>query len=314
MPEPHVDKVMKVLEDGGQAAFSPIAASWCRSGIRHGLDPSEDGRKHLLSGQELTRLREANGLLLDVARPLLDQLFQTVGQTGCAVMLSDARGIVMESRATDGDRAMFDAAGLTPGGNWSELAEGTNGIGTCLVEARAVTVHRDEHFANRNIGISCMDAPIFDPCGQLVGALDVSSCRDDHSAAIANLVQKLVQDAARRIERGVFYRHFNGRRIIDANEPGRDAALLAVDQDDLLVGATRAARLKFGLTDEALRGTQSAAALLGQGANDSFEDAERATLRRALAAAGGNASQAARALGIGRATLYRRMERVGLER
>ena len=47
MPEPHVDKVMKVLETGGQAAFSPIAASWCRSGIRHGLDPSEDGRKHL---------------------------------------------------------------------------------------------------------------------------------------------------------------------------------------------------------------------------------------------------------------------------
>ena len=314
MPDPHIDRVMKVLETGGQAAFSPIAASWCRSGIRHGLDPSEDVRKHLLSGQELTRLREANELLLDVARPLLDQLFQTVGQTGCAVMLSDARGIVMEARATEGDRAMFDAAGLTPGGNWSELAEGTNGIGTCLVEARAVTVHRDEHFANRNIGISCMDAPIFDACGQLVGALDVSSCRDDHSAAIANLVQKLVQDAARRIERGVFYRHFNGRRIIDANEQGGDAALLAVDQDDLLVGATRAARIKFGLTDEALRGTQSAAALLGQGANDSFEDAERATLRRALAAAGGNASQAARALGIGRATLYRRLERVGLER
>ena len=314
MPANHIDKVMKVLETGGQAAFSPVAASWCRSGIRHGLDPSADGPKQLLSGQELTRLREANGLLLEVARPLLDQLFQTVGQTGCAVMLSDANGIVMEARATDGDRAMFDAVGLTPGGNWSELAEGTNGIGTCLVEGRAVTIHRDEHFADRNIGISCMDAPIYDPAGQLVAALDVSSCRDDHSAAMANLVQKIVQDAARRIERGVFYRHFSGRRIIDANEPGGDAALLAVDKDDLLVGATRAARVKFGLTDALLAGTQSAATLLGQGGNDSFEEAERATLRRALAAAGGNASQAARALGIGRATLYRRMERAGLER
>ena len=34
----------------------------------------------------------------------------------------------------------------------------------------------------------------------------------------------------------------------------------------------------------------------------------------ALAAARGNASEAARALGIGRATLYRRMARAGLKR
>ncbi|WP_423605432.1 helix-turn-helix domain-containing protein [Sphingomonas sp. MS122] len=35
-------------------------------------------------------------------------------------------------------------------------------------------------------------------------------------------------------------------------------------------------------------------------------------LRQALAQAGGNASRAARLLGIGRATLYRRMARAGV--
>ncbi|WP_204314562.1 helix-turn-helix domain-containing protein, partial [Stenotrophomonas maltophilia] len=43
-------------------------------------------------------------------------------------------------------------------------------------------------------------------------------------------------------------------------------------------------------------------------------DSERAFLRRALARADGNATKAAKELGIGRATLYRRMERVGLQR
>ena len=43
-----------------------------------------------------------------------------------------------------------------------------------------------------------------------------------------------------------------------------------------------------------------------------FEKAERAAVIRALARAGNNVSQAARQLGIGRATLYRRMKRLGL--
>lgn len=310
----HEEAVERVLDSPTRAATSPVAASWCRSGLRHGLTPGGTIKPSLVTASDLTIRRQRHGLLLDVAAPLLDQLFGTVAQTGCAVMLSDAEGVILDARATAGDRTMFDETGLTPGGVWSEMVEGTNGIGTCLVEGRPVTIHRDEHFASRNIGISCMDAPIHDAEGRVVAALDVSSCRDDHSAAMAALIQKIVQDAARRIERGVFYRHFSGSRIIDANQPGGDAALIAVDQDDLLVGATHAARQRFKLTDNCLKGTRSAADVLGEARENSFLEAERATLRRSLADAGGNASKAARALGIGRATLYRRMERAGISR
>lgn len=314
MRKEHEQAVAQVLESASSAALSPVAASWCRSGLRHGLAPDDLRGPTILTGSELTIRRQRHDMMLSVARPLLDQLYQTVSATGCAVMLTDADGVVLETRTQTGDRAMFDAVGLTPGGVWSEGIEGTNGIGTCLVEDRAVTIHRDEHFASRNIGISCMDAPIHDARGRLVGALDISSCRDDHSQAMAALVQKIVQDSARRIERGVFYRHFAGNRIIDTNEPGGDAALIAVDRDDLLVGATLAARKRFRLTDDCLTGNRTAAELLGEGDAASFLDSERAVLRRALAQAGGNATKAARALGIGRATLYRRLEKAGIAR
>jgi transcriptional regulator of acetoin/glycerol metabolism len=49
-----------------------------------------------------------------------------------------------------------------------------------------------------------------------------------------------------------------------------------------------------------------------EGAARGFERAERAAVMRALARAGGNVSEAARALGVGRATLYRRMARLGM--
>ena len=314
MTDRHPDDVEKVLRSPTRAGQSLIAASWCRSGLKHGLDAGEDRGPALVSGRELAERRERHGLMLDVARPLLDQLYRTVAATGCAVMLSDSDGVILEARSQDGDRAMFDAVGLTPGGVWSEGREGTNGIGTCLVEGHPVTIHRNEHFASRNTGISCMDAPIRDASGRLVGALDISTCRDDHTMAMATLVQKIVQDSARRIESGVFRRVFEDHRIIDANLPGGDAAFLAVDRDDLVIGATHAARLRFDLTDECLTGRRTAADVLGGAHTDSFRDSERAVLRRALAQAGGNATHAAKALGIGRATLYRRMERAGIAR
>lgn len=314
MGERHEAVVEEVLQSSSSAAHSLVAASWCRSGLKHGLDAGADSPPELVPGSDLTQRRQRHQLMLDVARPLLDQLFQTVSATGCAVMLSDNDGVVLEARSLAGDRELFDRVGLTPGGVWSESREGTNGIGTCLIEGRPVTIHRDEHFASRNIGISCMDAPVRDETGQLIGALDVSSCRDDHTAAMGILVQKIVQDAARRIESGVFRKHFSSHRIIDANLPGGDAALLAVDRDDLVIGATFAARHRFGLTDACLAGRRTAFEILGGEDGLSFRDSERAVLRRALAQADGNATKAAKSLGIGRATLYRRMEKAGLQR
>jgi len=314
MKDRHEAVVEEVLHCSASAAHSLVAASWCRSGLKYGLDAGADRVPDLVSASDLIQRRQRCELMLEVARPLLDQLFQIVSATGCAVMLSDNDGVVLEARSLAGDRELFDRIGLTPGGVWSESREGTNGIGTCLIEGRPVTIHRDEHFASRNTGISCMDAPVRDATGQLVGALDISNCRYDHSAAMGMLVQKIVQDAARRIESGIFRAHFASYRIIDANLPGGDAALLAVDRDDLVIGATFAARHRFKLTNACLGGRRTASNILGGEEATSFADSERAFLRRALARADGNATKAAKELGIGRATLYRRMEGVGLQR
>jgi transcriptional regulator of acetoin/glycerol metabolism len=88
---------------------------------------------------------------------------------------------------------------------------------------------------------------------------------------------------------------------------------LAVDGDDIVVGATRAARKAFGLGQAAAIRPVPASDIFGrEDGPRGFEKAERAAVIRALARADGNVSGAARALGIGRATLYRRMKRLGL--
>jgi transcriptional regulator of acetoin/glycerol metabolism len=44
----------------------------------------------------------------------------------------------------------------------------------------------------------------------------------------------------------------------------------------------------------------------------SLEDVERVLIQKALARAGGNVSEAAKALGLSRSALYRRLQRHGL--
>ena len=91
------------------------------------------------------------------------------------------------------------------------------------------------------------------------------------------------------------------------------AALLAVDRDDLVVGATRAARLALSITDERIAGQLAASEVLGGGSIEAdLLEAERGAVRRALALNNGNVSAAARGLGVSRATLHRKLHRLGL--
>lgn len=294
----------------GEAVRSLVVASWSRSARLHGLDPARPVKPARLEQAELSIKRERSGGLLRAARPSLDRLFKTLGQSGCCVLLADSDGVPLERRGAPPDDPVFADWGLWPGTFWCEAEQGTNGIGTCLVEERPVTIHRDQHFLARNTQLSCMSAPIFNAAGRLLGVIDVSSARSDLNDAMTGLIGNAVAEAARRIEAEVFRETFPRARIVllGGAEPPT-GALLAVDEDGLVIGATRGARTQLRLPDDLRRQPVPLDDLMGAEAPDNLEEAYRAVLRRALARAGGNASAAARALGISRATFHRKLSR-----
>ncbi|WP_428928735.1 GAF domain-containing protein [Marinibacterium sp. SX1] len=311
----HVDRVVSTARSGSAAARSRLAASWHRSLIQHGLDPADRRSPNLHDEGTIRERRSALDQVMHVAAPKLDQLFGLIGQSGCGVLLTDAQGVVIDQRCAAADEDIFRSWGLWTGADWSEAAEGTNGIGTCLAEKRQVTIHRDEHFLARNIGMSCMDAPIYGPDGHVLAALDVSSARADQTEGFNRLIAAMVAQTARQIEIDTFRASFPRARILYADSDDSEAALLlAVDAHDIVVGATRAARKAFGLERQGPMSPRPASDIFGREGPTGFEKAERAALVRALTRAGGNASAAAKALGIGRATLYRRMARLGIDK
>ena len=311
----HIERVLKSATSPDAAARSRLAASWRRSIEHHGLDPGQKTTVQRVTETALAERQARNAPMLLVAASRLDALYQLLGSSGCGVLLTDAEGVVLDLRAADGDMDVFDAWGLWPGSDWSEASEGTNGIGTCIAETRRVIIHRDEHFHARNTAMSCMDAPIFGPEGDLIGALDVSSARADQTEGFNRLIAAMVAQTARQIETDTFRASFPKARILVAEAPETEAAtLLAVDADDIVLGATRAARRVFGYALSGPFSPVPAVDLLGREDGPAgFEKAERAVVMRALVRASGNVSEAARALGVGRATLYRRMKRLGID-
>lgn len=313
----HAEIVEAVVASSNAGARAGFAASWRRSMIHHKLDPARARVTDRLTAADIAARREAAGLLLRVATPVLDRLARAACEAGCAVFLSDAEGLVLEERMREADRRAFHGSNLAPGSDWSEGREGTNGIGTCLAEGRPVTVWRDQHFRATNTGLTCMGAPVFGARGELAGVIDVSSAREDMTEGYARLVALTVQDAASRIEADLFRASFEGARILStgaAEESPQGVVLLALDRDDLVIGATRAARRQLGL-DEAQMGRVPATDLFGarrEEGQGALAEAQRAEMVRALARAGGNVSAAARDLGIGRATFYRKAKALGL--
>jgi transcriptional regulator of acetoin/glycerol metabolism len=312
----HADRVQAAIASDA-AAKSALVASWRRSATLHRLDPTERKSPLRLTQGELNDARRQIEPLLTAAQNSLDRLYQAVGGVGCCVLLADRDGVPVDRRGAISDDKIFESWGLWTGSVWSEESEGTNGIGTCLVEQRALTIHRDQHYFVRNTDLSCTTAPIYDHEGNLAGALDVSSCRADLTEGFANLIVMAVTDAARRIEADHFRMAFPNARILLAPAVDRNAgALVAVDADDLVIGATRSARLALGLTQASFGKQILAADVLGEagrGGEDLLE-AERSALQRALARTGGNVSAAADQLGISRATLHRKLKRLALTR
>ncbi len=312
----HVERITKAISSG-DAASSAVAASWRRSGRLHALDPANNAPSVRLTDAEIAAARERLGPLPALAQSHLDRLFQAVGGVGCSVLLADVNGVVLERRGAPCDDTTFDSWGLWTGAVWSEKLEGTNGIGTCLFEQRSVTIDRDQHFYARIALLACTTAPIYDERGDLVAALDVSSCRADLTAGFARLIATAVLEAARAIEVENFRVAFPHARVLLAPVGERAGpALLAVDRDDLLAGATRAARQALGITAQTLARPRPAADVIGlsHSAGDNIDAAERAVLIRALARSGGNVSKAANLLNLSRATLHRRMNQLGLHR
>ncbi|GAP34980.1 sigma-54-dependent Fis family transcriptional regulator [Piscinibacter sakaiensis] len=233
--------------DPGDAIAAHIHRSWtrCRTLALH------DGDTPPLDRAQLGERREQAMRLLECARPELDSLSEHALAHGCAVLLSDASGLILDEIGSVDFLPKAQRLALTPGVDWSEGTRGTNAIGTALMEREPLMVLGAEHALPRNGLLGCAAAPIFNGRGGIAGVLDLSG----EASQINVHALGLVRMAARQVEHRLLWAGARGRLLRFHRRPGLLGSAsegLVVIEEGRVVAANRVALALLGLGWDAL--------------------------------------------------------------
>lgn len=155
----------------------PIYESWLRCKISH-LDPfTSTGPK--LSPGDLKLLLRDNAKLLQVATPLMEDLYQFIKGLRFVVILADREGYIVKTLANAAITGELTRYNLIPGSLFSERFMGTNGIGTALYNDSPIQVRGEEHYLHAYHRWTSSSAPIHDPAGQVIGCLSILGPADE---------------------------------------------------------------------------------------------------------------------------------------
>ncbi len=347
-----VESAVPYLRIGAQAE-QRVMRSWRRCFEQHSLDPAQPRTPAIVDSAELSRRRAALGATYAIVRAAMLRLSAAFDRTLCAIF-TDAEGVILHYMALPAFAQQ--ARGLRVGAIWSESEQGTNGMGTCLVDREPVVIEQSHHFLAQNKGLTCFAMPVFHPRGELLGALDISCHNLPPHAPMLALLDLAILDIENRLlqqsaHEGIVSFSPNRFHIGTALEGS-----VSIDAQGRVTGANRAALRLLGVcaqqqvfgkplqelfgsdVDKAVSSrdpavfrcrppyeggaghehyylrVQFSAVTPGCAAREEIRPvraavaaAERGVLLEALQRWDWNVSQAARALGIGRKTLYRKL-------
>lgn len=136
--------------------------------------------------------------LTRAARPVIDALASELTNEPVCIILTDAKGVVLDRRG--GDPSLIrrlDAVDLCPGFTYAESEVGTNGIGTALEVGGPMLVLGPEHYTGVLRRFACAGAPITHPVtGGQLGVLDITTQAQNSNAVLLSFAKL----AARRIQ------------------------------------------------------------------------------------------------------------------
>jgi transcriptional regulator of acetoin/glycerol metabolism len=239
------------LDDARQRSVIELSQQRSRA---YGIESGDEPDFSCPDSSALTQALDENRFLFQHAAPVMETLYEQIINTHSMVLLTSSKGMVLHSLGDTDFLEKASQVALRPGIDWSEKSKGTNAIGTALREEQAIIIHGDQHYMNANKRLTCSCAPIVDPYGQMIGALDVSGDhRSFHQHTMA-LVRMSVQMIENHMFADIFPKgvrlHFHTRsEFLGTLVEG----IIVFSHEGRFLSANRSAQFQLGLSLNALK-------------------------------------------------------------
>jgi signal transduction histidine kinase len=171
---------------------------------------------------------DEDGPLRWAAAPILDQVADELQGTGVGLLLTDARGQVVDRRAAEaGILTRLDHIELAPGFLYGEGLIGTNAIGTAIAQQGPSVVTGAEHFADALTSMACAATPVTDGAGEMIGVIDLTCDAEDFNPLLLPFAKRAAREIGDRVREGVNPRRLPARSWLSLTETERAVAHLA---------------------------------------------------------------------------------------
>lgn len=155
-----------------------IAESWKRC-VQYGLDPSNCGFGKTIDENEFLHIREVNGDLIRIARPIMIMLHETLTPVTNLINLCDNKNNILEIVGNKEIVEDYATVNFKVGANWDEAIVGTNARSSCIIEDKPCIVRGEEMYAKLLADAGIAASPIHDHMGNIIGCLALDVDREN---------------------------------------------------------------------------------------------------------------------------------------
>ena len=161
----------KILDDAGLNPL--VAASWMRCGLR--MNPNGAVSWTYASENALQSTLKQHTTLRNIARPIMEDIYQFMEDCRVALILTDSSGCLLEVFGEPAFTLELQVMGYKPGAYLDEGHLATNAIAVTIFEAMPSQIVGPEHFYLSLHEFSSVAAPVHDIEGHPLGVLGLPS-------------------------------------------------------------------------------------------------------------------------------------------
>ena len=202
----------------------------------YGINKDINHSKIILTGYELNKVLEINKELIEISKPYIDNVFESVGDKDFIIILTDNNGCIIYIKGAEEIKDELEKLNLKVGAYMDEKNIGTNAMSIAISEDRCIQITANEHYISILQSLTCSAAPIHNSKGEIIGTLNLtgkSNMEHPHTLGLVIFGVTAIENELFRIKtKSILNQTYNYMKTVIENV---DKGIIIIDTHGIII-------------------------------------------------------------------------------